>query len=91
VQWGFFEKTHWKKNAALFDKDWNLRPVGKAYEDLVLKDWWTSASGKSNTRGEYSTRAFLGDYEITITAGGKTKTVKAQLPTGGQTLTVKLN
>jgi GH35 family endo-1,4-beta-xylanase len=91
VQWGFFEKDALEKERRTLRQRLELAPVGKAYEDLVLKDWWTSASGKSNTRGEYSTRAFLGDYEITITAGGKTKTVKAQLPTGGQTLTVKLN
>ncbi len=67
-----------------------MKPSGKAWTDLVCGDWWTTSEGKTGKAGEYSTRGFLGDYEITVTANGKTKTVKSTLPTDGATMTVKL-
>jgi hypothetical protein len=74
----------------MFNKDWSINPHGKAYEDLVLNQWMTKANGKANATGEFATRGFLGDYEITVTANGQTKTVKTQLPKAGQTLKVTL-
>jgi GH35 family endo-1,4-beta-xylanase len=90
TMWGFYGDYHWLGYAPLYDKEGMLRPSGKAWTDLVLKQWWTNATGKSNTRGEYSTRGFLGDYEITVSAGGKTKTVPSTLTRAGQTVSVKL-
>lgn len=88
----FWQPAAWQFEGAsgMFNQDWSINPHGKAYEDLVLNQWWTRTGGKSNARGAYSTRAFLGDYEITVTANGQTKTVKAQLPKAGQTLKVAL-
>ena len=42
MQWGFWEGGHWIPRAALWDKDWNLRPHGKVWVDLVTKTWWTT-------------------------------------------------
>ena len=90
-QWGYWEGSVWLPGASLWNKDWSIKPAGQAYIDLVHKTWWTNADGQSNTRGEYSTRGFLGDYEIIVTANGKTKTVKMALPEEGRTLQVVLN
>jgi GH35 family endo-1,4-beta-xylanase len=75
LSWGFWEGRHWKPDAAYFRKDWSIKPAGKAWIDLVFNKWWTRASGQTGAQGAYTTRGFLGDYEITATRGGKSKTV----------------
>jgi endo-1,4-beta-xylanase len=74
LMWGFWEPKHWIPNAALYRKDWSIKPNGQAYKDLVLKRWWTNASGLSNVNGQYGTRGFLGNYKVTATFGAKTVT-----------------
>lgn len=91
LMWGFWAGRHWRPDAALFDRDWTLRPHGKAWRDLVLDQWWTRASGKTDGRGRLETRGFLGTYEIAVTAGDKTRTVDATLGKGGETVTVALD
>jgi len=89
--WGFWEGRHWLPDAALFRKDWSIKPNGQAWQDLVFKKWWTEADGATSARGEYRTHGFLGDYEIRITApGGKEKTLKARLTKGGTVVAVTL-
>ncbi len=91
IMWGFWEGRHWLPDAALWRRDWTIKPNGQAFLDLVFNQWWTEANGKTNDKGIYQTRGFLGDYEITVTANGKTKTVPAKLTTsGGAKLTVRL-
>ncbi len=83
VMWGFWEGAHWRPSGAMIRRDWTLKPNGEVYKDLVFKKWWTNANGKTGAQGTYATRGFLGDYEIEVKAGGKTKTVKAALPKEG--------
>ena len=79
VQWGFWAGRHWlaKQGGAMYRLDWTPRPAALAYERLVFHDWWTDTSGKTGKTGAYKTRAFLGDYQVTVTRGGRTKTVPA--------------
>ncbi|MBL7139436.1 MAG: endo-1,4-beta-xylanase [Planctomycetes bacterium] len=91
VMWGFWAGRHWKPEAALFERDWTLRPHGQAWRDLVLGRWWTRASGPADARGRFAARGFLGTYEVTGTAGGRTKTVPAALGQDGATVTVRLD
>jgi len=71
IMWGFWDGRHWKGNAPLFRKDWNLKPSGKAWQDLVFKKWWTEAEGVTDRRGGYGTRGFLGRYEVTASRRGR--------------------
>jgi hypothetical protein len=41
-------------------------PQALAYRDLVFNQWWTQASGKADKDGIFKTRAFYGDYTITL-------------------------
>jgi hypothetical protein len=83
IMWGFWEGRHWLPDAALLTRDWKLKPNGQAWLDLVKKDWWTNADGTADAKGEYKTRGFYGDYEVTVTGpGGKTKTVPFKLAKG---------
>jgi endo-1,4-beta-xylanase len=86
VMWGFWEGAHWIPSGAMMRRDWSLKPNGQVYQDLVFKRWWTNADGKTGTKGTFKTRAFLGDYEIEVKAGAKTRTVKASLGKDGKTV-----
>lgn len=90
IQWGFWENAHWKPAAALWRKDWTLKPAGKVYVDLVKKQWWTDAEGKTGNGGDYRVRAFLGTYQVSVTYRGKTLTKTTKLGTKGVQLTFSL-
>jgi hypothetical protein len=62
--------------SAMVRRDWSLKPNGQVYQDLVFRKWWTNADGKTGAKGRFATRAFLGEYEIQVVAGGKTRTVQ---------------
>ena len=83
VMWGFWEGAHWRPRGAMVRRDWSLKPNAEVYKDLVFKRWWTNADGKTGAQGTFATRGFLGDYEIEIKAGGKSKTVRVSLPKEG--------
>lgn len=86
--WGHWDGAHWLYDAPMFYKDWTLKPSGQAYADLVFKKWWTNAQGTTGAQGGYKVRGFQGDYEVTVSHNGKTKTIKATLPSEGRTLNV---
>jgi GH35 family endo-1,4-beta-xylanase len=83
TMWGFWEGSHWRPQGAMFRRDWSIKPNGEAYKDLVFHRWWTNADGKTGSQGTFATRGFLGDYEVTATAGGKSQTLRATLPKDG--------
>jgi hypothetical protein len=66
MTWGFWEGRHWRPDAALWHKDWTLKPNGKAWLDLTTRDWWTSASGVTAADGSFKTRGFFGNHEVTV-------------------------
>jgi endo-1,4-beta-xylanase len=90
LMWGFWEAKHWIPNAALYRKDWSIKPNGQAYKDLVLKRWWTKANGRSNAIGQYATRGFLGDYKLTVKLGTKTVTQNLKLEKNTGEIVIKL-
>lgn len=89
LMWGFWAKSHWLPDAALYRDDFSIKPSGQAYEDLVFGDWWTDVTGTSRG-GRFATRGFHGSYEVTVTWNGLTRTVTAALGPNGTTLTVDL-
>jgi endo-1,4-beta-xylanase len=90
VQWGFWAGSHWWPDAALWDKDWNIRKHGQAYVDLVTKTWWTNFDGKTAADGSTKLRGFTGDYEVTVRYNGKTTTQKVSLSNAGNVLKIQL-
>lgn len=74
MNWGFWAGAHWHPNAALWNKDWSIRKHGRVFTDIVTREWRTDATGRTDPAGSYATRAFLGDYEVTVTHAGKTTT-----------------
>jgi hypothetical protein len=91
VMWGFWDGAHWKNNAPLYAKDWSEKPAGRAYRELVLGEWSTRASGKSDRAGSFATRGFLGDYEVSAASGARKKATRATLGPGDSAVTVILD
>ena len=90
LTWGFWERSHWRPNAAYYRSDWSVTPAGQVWLDLVNKKWWTNASLETAADGTARARGFLGDYEITITHNGATKTIPAKLTKDGAKIAVSL-
>ena len=80
LMWGFWEKSHWRKNCHIVNADWSLNEAGRRYEAL-LKEWTTDAEGTTDANGVMTFRGFHGTYEITITPpDGAAVTAMADLP-----------
>jgi len=88
--WGFWEGSHWMPLAALWRKDWSIKPNGQVWMDLVFKEWRTNTAMKTDGRGMSAARAFLGDYEVTVSSQGKSITQKVPVPKTGASVEIKL-
>ena len=90
VMWGFWQGRHWRPDAALWRRDWSIKPVGKVWKELVFRTWWTDQSGKTDARGRFATRAFLGRYRITAGQAKPPHVTTVVLDRQGATVTVRL-
>ncbi len=68
LMWGFWDGAHWQGNAPLYDQDWNLKPSGQAFVDLVFKKWWTDVTITSASNIDNTIRGYKGKYKITVTS-----------------------
>ncbi|MDC0294016.1 hypothetical protein OAK98_01365, partial [Mariniblastus sp.] len=75
---------------SLFDIDFNPNLNGEEYLDLVFNQWWTEENGLSNFDGEFGTRGFLGEYEITVDYQGKTYRHSISLGSEGKSFIVSV-
>lgn len=92
LMWGFWEGRHWRADAALWRRDWSIKPNGTAWVDLVTQKWWTNDAGKAGADGKFATRGFLGDYEIeAIGAEGRGRgSAQVSLRRDGTTVRIEL-
>jgi GH35 family endo-1,4-beta-xylanase len=73
-KWGFWERAHWKPQAALWRRDFSEKPAARAYRDLIRREWRTEASGRTDASGAFTLRGFKGDYTVTVTRPGRPAT-----------------
>ncbi|HEY5807329.1 MAG TPA: endo-1,4-beta-xylanase [Povalibacter sp.] len=66
LMWGFWEGDHWIPHSAMWRTDFTPTKQADAYRELVFGKWWTRAEAKVGATGELRTRAFYGDYVITV-------------------------
>lgn len=66
MMWGFWEGANWIPQSSLYRRDWTPTPAAGAYEDLVLKQWWTRWSGAANKNGTATVQAFYGRHRVTV-------------------------
>lgn len=62
--WGFWEGRHWVPEAALWKKDWQIKPIGRVWEDLMTKRWHTRQQVTTDAAGKISWRGFKGSYRL---------------------------
>ncbi len=79
IMWGFWDGNHWKNNAPMFDLDWNLKPSGEAFNNLVFDEWWTNETETTNIDGLSTFRPFKGQHKIFIDYNGVTQEVNANI------------
>ncbi|MDA3799878.1 MAG: endo-1,4-beta-xylanase [Kiritimatiellae bacterium] len=88
TQWGFWSKRHYAPIAALWDDNWQIRPHGQAYIDLVYKKWWTDKTLKSDSNGYAEIRGFCGEYKIFVVGQEHKQTIK--LDNSGTNITIRI-
>jgi endo-1,4-beta-xylanase len=88
--WDFTDRGAWLNAPAGFlRKDMSPKPVYDRLMKLIHGEWWTQARGTTGASGEYKTRAFYGDYRVTVTdAQGRTITQNVSFPMGSGAKTV---
>jgi len=65
--WDFSDDGAWMgAPAGWLRRDMSPKPVYERMLGLIKGEWWTKASGRTDSKGEWRTRAFYGDYELTI-------------------------
>ena len=73
--WGYWDGSNFAATSPFYDTDFNLKEAGKVYQDLVYNKWWTrDAKAKSDKDGKAVINGYYGDYDVTVTANGKTAT-----------------
>lgn len=90
IMWGFWQREHWKPNAAMFRADWSEKTNLKVWKDLVLGAWKTRVRSSTTAAGEVAARGHRGQYQAVATLGGKTARGAVELGQGGATLVLKL-
>lgn len=89
--WGFWAERHWRPSAALFGTDWNLRPHGRAFLDLVYDRWWTDEEGTTDDAGSMVTRGFKGSYLVRVDTDRSRAVTTTQLSGDGTTVEITLD
>ena len=79
LNWGFWAGQHWLPEAAFYDRDWNLRPHGEVFFDLIYDKWWTEKTVMTDENGTAEISGFKGDYEVEIIAGKTSKKMHINL------------
>lgn len=65
--WDFSDRGAWLNAPAGFlRKDMSPKPVYDGLMDLVHHQWWTDTQATTDRNGVAGTRAFFGDYRITV-------------------------
>ena len=66
---GLWEAEMPAGNAALFRKNFAIKPAGKTYESLLTEEWWTHAQQNTNPDGTVQATCFLGRYNVVVKKG----------------------
>jgi endo-1,4-beta-xylanase len=80
LMWGFWEGSHWVPHSAMWKTDFTPTKQAEAYRELVFGEWWTETEVTADQNGEARTRAFYGDYVISV--GRKSKNVSLRKADG---------
>lgn len=89
LMWGFWERAHWLPLGAMYRADWSSKPNALVYNELLFKEWWTNEDGVADGAGQFKTRGFKGEYNVTARFNRIEQTVTAKLD-GNGAVTIEL-
>ncbi len=87
----FWSDSHTPAEAAMYQADWQISPVGEIYNQLVKVDWWTDDIALSNADGDLQARGFLGDYTITARKNDLSASTSFTLGEDGASIQLQLS
>jgi GH35 family endo-1,4-beta-xylanase len=82
--WGFWDGDHWLGNGPLFNYDWSLKKSGAVWQKLTQEIWRTKATGHTDKDGVLKTKAFYGQYRISVSVPGKSCNTETNFTTSGE-------
>lgn len=62
--WGFWEKSHWIPEAALWRKDWSPKPIAKVWEEWTTQRFHTRRTITTDATGRIHWHGFKGTYRV---------------------------
>ncbi|MCW1921394.1 endo-1,4-beta-xylanase [Luteolibacter arcticus] len=62
--WGFWEGSHWKPEAASWNRDWSIRKRGEVLEEWLGRRWTTQVTLTTGKGGLLRWRGFPGHYQL---------------------------
>jgi GH35 family endo-1,4-beta-xylanase len=76
--WDFSDRNAWQRAPAGFlRKDMSAKPAYGTLHRLIKEKWWTRTTARTDGEGKAAFRGTLGQYQITVTANGRTTTPQA--------------
>lgn len=85
VMWSFLDYWHWRNVGPL--ADYNITPkeeADKYWTELVMDEWKPDISGKTDENGIFEDRTHRGDFDVTVTVGGKSATCRLKTTEDGE-------
>ena len=83
LMWGFWERSHWLPQGAMYRADWSSKPNALVWNELLFNEWWTNESGATNGEGQFTVRAFKGKQRVTVCTSNECKEAIAQVENNG--------
>ena len=74
IAWGHHSLDADRDTGLFYDLDWNEKPGKKVWDNLVNNVFKTNLDLVSDANGRADFRGYHGEYEITVSYGGKQKT-----------------
>lgn len=88
--WGFWQKDHWKPDAAMLRTDWSPKLCLAKWRELVTGEWKTNVTGNTDKKGCFNIRGHLGEYVITVSSNGNTIIKKSHLTKDGLEVLIEM-
>ncbi len=89
--WGAWDGRQWRNNGAIYDDDWSVKPSGRAWFELVKKEWWTDTLATLDAPGSFQTRGFLGEYDVYLEYEGQVFARSFSLEESGANLEINID
>jgi|GEM_PF-213405 GH35 family endo-1,4-beta-xylanase len=78
--WDLSDNGPWLEGGGMLRRDMTPKPVYERIKKLVRETWHTDETLTTNGEGRAAFRGFQGEYEVTVTTGGKIAVFHFHLP-----------